>query len=107
MTTTATKRIALALSTAITLSTSGIIGYSVLDHAYASTRAPSVHAPASTCEENQPCWDCRTMGNPLCGSDYATWDEPNAAMPSGYERIYGQLSQMPAGSIHIQPMGQH
>ncbi len=21
------------------------------------------------CEEDQPCWDCHTMGNLICGSD--------------------------------------
>lgn len=63
---------------------------------------PSVHL-----EEDAPGWDCRTMGNHLCGSDYATWDEPNSAMPSGYEHIYGQVSQMPAGSVHVRPVVRH
>ena len=34
-------------------------------------------------------------------SVFATWDEPNASMPSGYEHIYGQLSQAPAGAINV------
>jgi hypothetical protein len=23
--------------------------------------------PTPRCEEDQPCWDCRTMGNHICG----------------------------------------
>jgi hypothetical protein len=71
------------------------------DHSSPLTRPADV--PGVHLEEDAPGWDCRTMGNQLCGSDYATWDEPNVAMPSGYEHMYGQLSQMPAGSIHVQP----
>jgi hypothetical protein len=31
---------------------------------------PSVHRPnrVVACEEDQPCWDCTTMGNRKCGS---------------------------------------
>jgi hypothetical protein len=31
----------------------------------------------------------------------ACWDEPNAAMPSGYERIGGDVSGMPKGSVLV------
>jgi hypothetical protein len=31
----------------------------------------------------------------------ACWDEPNAAMPGGYERIGGDVSGMPKGSVLI------
>lgn len=31
--------------------------------------APVKAAPAPRCEEDQPCWDCVTMGNKICGAD--------------------------------------
>lgn len=30
-------------------------------------RAP---IPSAVCEEDQPCWNCATMGNRICGADY-------------------------------------
>jgi hypothetical protein len=29
--------------------------------------APKAQAPQTICEEDEPCWDCRTMGNRICG----------------------------------------
>lgn len=26
-------------------------------------------APVAACEEDQPCWDCHTMGNKVCGPE--------------------------------------
>jgi hypothetical protein len=74
-------------------------GGATTDH-YSPLSRPS-DTPGVHLEETDPGWDCHTMGNHLCGTDYATWDEPNVAMPSGYEHMYGQLSQMPAGSVHV------
>lgn len=31
----------------------------------------------------------------------ACWDEPNSAMPNGYEHICGATNLMPSGSINI------
>lgn len=31
--------------------------------------APAV--PATSCAEDQPCWDCTTMGNHVCGVELA------------------------------------
>jgi len=28
--------------------------------------------PAPECMEDQPCWDCRTMGNKICGPGHCT-----------------------------------
>jgi len=35
-----------------------------------------VHAPI-TCQEDMPCWDCRTMGNRICGPLTAPLTEEN------------------------------
>jgi hypothetical protein len=32
------------------------------------------HRP-TTCHEDEACWNCHTMGNKLCGSDYITRSE--------------------------------
>jgi hypothetical protein len=45
------------------------------------------------------------MGNHLCGSDFAYWDEPNVAMPSGYEHMFGQLSRVPVGAVNVRVVG--
>lgn len=108
-TTTRAKGLSAAIATT-TLLLGSIVGYTVHGNAHNDTstaaHAVSVSAPAHIGDDS-PGWDCRTMGNHLCGTDYATWDEPNAAMPSGYEHMYGQLSQMPAGSVNVHPTGQH
>lgn len=42
---------------------------------------PAVHAGthtvalSTTCEEDQPCWDCETMGNRLCGTGQRAGEE--------------------------------
>lgn len=28
---------------------------------------PTVYEDGSTCHEDDPCWDCETMGNQICG----------------------------------------
>lgn len=28
---------------------------------------PEYDAPAVSCQEDEPCWDCDTMGNQICG----------------------------------------
>lgn len=33
-----------------------------------ATGTPSP-APVASCEEDQPCWDCHTMGNKVCGPE--------------------------------------
>lgn len=30
-------------------------------------------APTSDCQEDEPCWDCPTMGNLTCGPDAPAW----------------------------------
>lgn len=42
----------------------------LLGAATACTRPYFVPAPATTavvCHEEEPCWDCHTMGNRICG----------------------------------------
>ena len=37
------------------------------------TTQPSTEAkPAKECQEDEPCWDCHTMGNKVCGPDQPT-----------------------------------
>src|SRR5688572_23368129 len=41
----------------------------------------SATAQTVECQESEPCWDCETMGNLICGGDkdateaWETWDE--------------------------------
>jgi len=47
-----------------------LLALSILLGASACPAAPADKpAPTKTtrCEEDQPCWDCRTMGNKKCG----------------------------------------
>lgn len=45
-----------------------------ITHDYGRLDRPTyVPAPTTTaCEEDQPCWDCATMGNRLCGPQVET-----------------------------------
>ena len=36
-----------------------------------TTTVPTTTAPAPECQEDDPCWDCETMGNMVCGPE---WD---------------------------------
>lgn len=52
---------------AITIVTAkAILGLSI---AFGTIVTPALHhtAAAATCHEDQPCWDCTTMGNAQCG----------------------------------------
>ena len=46
---------------------------------------PEAPVTGQVCEEDQPCWDCETMGNLVCGSiddtatAWAVWDEVGAS----------------------------
>lgn len=117
MTTTATKRTALAIAASITLGTSGLIGYSVLDQAYASTPAPSVRfddsakldastirdlrIPRPHFEEDDAQWNCLLDGDHHCAHVPACWTEHKSG-PSDDEypdeRICGYADHAPAGS---------
>lgn len=35
--------------------------------AHAGTVPAASASPAARCQEDAPCWDCRTMGNRVCG----------------------------------------
>lgn len=37
---------------------------------------PSPGPAVSSCEEDQPCWDCTTMGNRICGPDWYAVNAP-------------------------------
>ena len=47
--------------------------------------APTTSATSAACEEDQPCWDCRTMGNLECGPGNAQ------GVPAG---DYGEIDSM-------------
>lgn len=37
--------------------------------AQCGTTVPGKPLPTTHCEEDQPCWNCTTMGNGRCGTD--------------------------------------
>lgn len=53
---------------AITIVTAkALLGLSI---AFGTITTPALHhtaAPANACHEDQPCWDCTSMGNGQCG----------------------------------------
>lgn len=50
--------------------------------------------PVGRCEEDQPCWDCATMGNRLCG--YGTAGGPSGSIDGGILTV-----TCPTGSIAV------
>lgn len=42
--------------------------------------------PPLVCMEDMPCWDCKTMGNEICGPDY----EPDSEMLNLDEGVSGE-----------------
>lgn len=80
----------------------------------ASPKAPvkaAKTAPKARCEEDQPCWDCKTMGNRMCGptakgqaeawknfeTNGFTEDELSAPMTATYLGMVNQNVVMPDG----------
>lgn len=53
----------LALVVALYLVTAFPAGFLALEH-WAVTRTDSANV---RCEEDEPCWNCETMGNHVCG----------------------------------------
>ena len=41
----------------------------------ASPASPVSPAPVAQCFEDQPCWDCESMGNRVCGPSALLWIE--------------------------------
>lgn len=51
----------------IIVTAKALLGLSI---AFGGIVTPTLHhtaAPANTCQEDQPCWDCSSMGNAQCG----------------------------------------
>jgi hypothetical protein len=38
----------------------------------------------STCREDEPCWDCRTMGNQICGPNETSFEFSDDDVPMPY-----------------------
>lgn len=51
----------------ITLVISLLFAITTLVQDYLATSTPSPTQVTTTCQEDQPCWDCETMGNGVCG----------------------------------------
>lgn len=60
-------RIALAAGMVVSSLGYGLVSAVELHAAPAAPAHPTVSVAA--CEEDQPCWDCTTMGNRICGVD--------------------------------------
>ena len=56
--------------------------------AIAITTAGQSHAPtnysADTITEDNPAWDCRVMGNRICGQDSGDWESDTGEYIGGY-----------------------
>lgn len=59
---------------------------------WAYTGTPAVHA--QTCQEDEPCWNCRTMGNGVCG---ALTDGPPCTDTDGHIVAYWPCYYLPNG----------
>lgn len=46
-------------------------------------------APLRVCQEDEPCWDCHTMGNHVCGP--AVWAQEWGMGPGGHTGSAGPL----------------
>ena len=64
ITTRTIKTVAASMSISAVLTTG--LGFLYIARAGAEPVQPPP-APAQVCEEDQPCWDCTTMGNRICG----------------------------------------
>lgn len=64
-------RQAVALSAALALSP-----LSMLPVALVSTHSAAYAAPVGQCQEDESCWDCRTMGDLICGPGNAQGVQP-------------------------------
>lgn len=50
------------------MATAAILGGLVSSKERAPIWAGPVGTPIAVCYEDEPCWDCETMGNKLCGT---------------------------------------
>ena len=50
---------------------------------------PPVEEPPvmAVCQEDEPCWDCETMGNGICGPVVAPTPEPPAIPPHSHDEL--------------------
>lgn len=51
--------------------------------------AESVPTPGDPCAEDEPCWDCATMGNSVCGKGPAGSVEPSSRPVTGRPNFTG------------------
>lgn len=67
-----------------------------------TTAAAPAPSPVARCEEDMPCWDCRTMGNGICGTvePAVTAIEPGvddaAAADEGEQLTAAELAELGA-----------
>lgn len=93
----AAKRFALAIAVPVVMLTASACG-ATSDELTAATPLPAATAPTATIYEDDPRWDCRTMGNQVCGPDSTVSGVPVPAGDYGHgDQVAGPVGPCLAG----------
>ena len=68
--------------------------------------APVVSIPSTQCEEDEPCWDCTTMGNQICGPTSTPASLPTNTLKSSVTIPVTQPTKVSASTSKPLPTSQ-